>query len=197
MKHALLHLSLCAALLLAACSPRQDTTFSRGAPERLVDVSSEIVNLSVKTDREVDELSQWVGRDQPTRAELYCAEGTSLCTQTRQALELFGVPTMLVPSNTNTVTLVYERVLARDCNPRFVDNLHQYTSENHPAFGCSIAANMLQQITNKQQIVSPNIGDYRDAESAINYYNRYQSPPPATQPDLSLNNSTLSQASTQ
>lgn len=197
MKHALLPLSLIAALLLAACSPRQDTTFSPGAPEKLVDVSSEIVNLSVKTEREVDELSQWVSRDQPTRAELYCAEGSPLCTQTRQALELFGVPTMLVPSNTNTVTLIYERVLARDCNPRFVDDINNYSGENHPAFGCAIAANMLQHITNKQQIVSPNIGDYRDAESAINYYNRYQNPPPATQPDQSLSDSTLSQVSTQ
>lgn len=181
----------CAAV--SACSPKQDTTFSRGAPESLIDVSSEVVNLSVKSAREIDELSQWINRDQPTRAELYCAEGSSLCTQTRQVLELFGVPTMQVASNSGTITLIYERVLARDCQQRFVDNLTNYTNENHPAFGCSIAANMVQQISNKQQIVSPNVGDYRDAQSAINYYNRYQSPPPATPPDLSLRNSTLNQ----
>lgn len=186
-------LMLSALVVLGACSPRQDTTFSRGAPESLIDVSSEVVNLSVRNAHEIDELSQWVNHDQPTRAELYCAEGSSLCTETRQALELFGVPTMLVPSAANTVTLIYERVLARDCQQRFVDNLNNYTNENHPAFGCSIAANMVQQISNKQQIVSPNVGDYRDAQSAINYYNRYQSPPPATPPDLSLRNSTLNQ----
>jgi hypothetical protein len=160
--------------LTSSCGYRGDGAFSRGTPERLLDVSSEVVNLSIKSAAEVDELSQWVGRDQPTRAELYCSEGAPLCREAKQALELYGVPTMLVPSRTETVTLIYERVLARDCNPSFRDDLNQWRGENHPSFGCAISANIVQHVAQKQQFISPNLSDYRDAESAVNSYTHYQ-----------------------
>lgn len=161
-------------LLLAACGRYEDATFSRGTPERLLDVSSEVVNVRVSSAREVDELSQWVGRDQPTRAELYCSEGAPLCREAQQVLELYGVPTLFVPSNTQTATLVYERVLARDCKQRFEDDQTLWRNENHPAFGCSMSANIVQHVSQKQQFISPNLTDYRDAESGVNNYSNYQ-----------------------
>jgi hypothetical protein len=154
--------------------PRGTDWSSRGAPERLLDVSSEVVNLGVKSGKEVDDLSQWVNRDQPTRAELYCAEGELNCREAKQVLDLYGVPTLMVPSNAGTVTLVYERVLARDCDQRFVDAQDLWYNEHHPAFGCSISANIVQHVTQKQQFVSPNLSDFRDAEAATGSYNRYQ-----------------------
>jgi len=147
---------------------------SPGSPEALLDVSSEVVNLGVKSGKEVDDLAQWVNRDQPTRAELYCAEGEKNCKDARQVLELYGVPTMQVASQAGTVTLVYERVLARDCDQRFRDNYDQWYNENHPAFGCSVSANIVQHVAQKQQFVSPNLSDYRDAEAGVSSYNRYQ-----------------------
>ena len=184
-------------VLVAACGRYEDGTFSRGTPERLLDVSSEVVNLGVNSAAEVDELSQWVGRDQPTRAELYCSEGAPLCREAKQALELYGVPLMFVPSNTQTVTLVYERVLARDCDQRFNDNLQLWQHENHPSFGCSISANMVQHVTQKQQFISPNLGDYRDAESAVNTYRAYQAPAAPKTNSYGLSNSLLQNARTQ
>lgn len=185
--------------LTAACGRYEDGAFSRGTPERLLDVSSEVVNLSVSSAAQVDELSQWVGRDQPTRAELYCSEGAPLCREARQVLELYGVPMLFVPSNAQTVTLVYERVLARDCDQAFNDDLKSWQNENHPAFGCAISANIVQHVAQKQQFISPNLGDYRDAESAVNQYNRYQSVPPAQsgQNEYGLNQSLLQNAKTQ
>ncbi len=160
--------------ILTACGGYEDGSFSRGTPERLLDVSSEVVNLGVRSSTEVDELSQWISRDQPTRAELYCTEGEQFCRESRQVLELYGVPFTFVPSNTQTATLVYERVLARDCDQRFKDELDQWRNENHAAFGCSISGNIVQHVTQKQQFISPNLGDFRDAETAIGGYTRYQ-----------------------
>ncbi len=191
-------ISLFALFLVAACGRYEDGTFSRGAPERLLDVSSEVVNLGVNSAREVDELSQWVGRDQPTRAELYCSEGAPLCREAKQVLELYGVPTLFVPSNTQTVTLVYERVLARDCDQQFRDVPDLYRNENHKAFGCSISANIVQHVSQKQQFVSPNLSDYRDAEAAVNNYNSYQRQTSTSEESAySLDQSLLKNAKTQ
>jgi hypothetical protein len=182
--------------LVSACDVKRAPTFGRGAPESLLDVSSEVVNLGVRNPTEVDELSHWIGRDQPTRAELYCEEGSTLCREARQVLDLYGVPVSAIPSPANTVTLVYERVLARDCNPRFEDDLRDWTNDNHPAFGCAIAANIVQHVSHKQQFVSPNLTDYRDAESAVTNYQNYQRPATVqdTRANYNLDNSTLSNA---
>ena len=193
-----------AALLAATgCNilgPRQDVA-ATGSPEALLDVSSEVVNLGVNSPKEVDDVSQWINRDQPTRAELYCQEGTKNCAEARQVLDLYGVPNTVVSSPANTITLVYERVLARDCDHVYHDDLGLWYNESQPAFGCSVAANMVQQVTQKQQFVSPNLSDYRDAESATNGYVRYQRV--ATQAtttnagQYTLGNSVLSTARTQ
>jgi hypothetical protein len=192
-------ISLVALGFASSCGYRGDGAFSRGTPERLLDVSSEVVNLSVKSAAEVDELSQWVGRDQPTRAELYCSEGAPLCNEAKQALELYGVPTMLISSGTQTATLIYERVLARDCNQSFRDDLHQWRSESHPAFGCAISANIVQHVAQKQQFISPNLSDYRDAESAVNSYSYYQNTVSAKKSESTygLGNSLLTNAKTE
>lgn len=184
--------------LVSACGRYEDGTFSRGAPERLLDVSSEVVNLSVATSAQVDELSQWVGRDQPTRAELYCSEGAPLCREARQVFDLYGVPVTFVSSGNQTATLVYERVLARDCNQSFRDDLQLWQNEHHPAFGCAISANIVQHVTQKQQIVNPNLTDYRDAESAVNNYTSYQRAETSKQQeDYNLNQSLLRNAKVQ
>lgn len=165
-------------VLTSACTelfgPRGTNPASPGSPEALLDVSSEVVNLGVRSGKEVDDLSQWINRDQPTRAELYCAEGEKNCREARQVLDLYGVPTMVVPSGAGTVTLVYERVLARDCDARFKDDLGLWYNENHRAFGCATSANIVQHVTQKQQFISPNLSDFRDAETAVNGYARYQ-----------------------
>jgi len=167
--------------LLAATSacnilgPRGVETTSPGTPEGLLDVSSEVVNLGVRSGKEVDDLSQWVNRDQPTRAELYCPEGEKNCREAQQVLDLYGVPVTKVSSQAGTVTLVYERVLARDCDPSFRDDETLWYNEHHPAFGCALSANIVQHVTQKQQFISPNLSDYRDAEAAVNGYSRYQS----------------------
>lgn len=171
--------SIALILLLAACSnPPQAAFFKRGAPEGLLDVSSEVVNLPVATALQVNELSSWVNRDQPTRAELYCRESDQHCADASQVLDLFNVPTVQVPSAQGTVTLVYERTLARDCEQRFIDNRDNPYNLNHPTFGCSTAANIVQHVSDKQQFVSPALLGKHDAKKATQVMERYRAPPP-------------------
>lgn len=166
----------CACLTLSGCSEiPSGAYYNRGEPEALLDVSSEVVNFQLKSEGSVVEVAEWVNQDQPTRAELYCKEGDSTCDHTRSMLEQFGVPVLFVSASDNTVTLIYERVLARGCENRFIDNSINPYHMNHPTFGCSIASNMVQMVTDKQQFISPGLLDFMDGhkvQQSMNDYNR-------------------------
>lgn len=162
---------------LAACNPPPDSAFmNRDGPEALLDVSSEVVNLSVGDPTRLSELADWISRDQPTRAELYCMVGTRPCDEARKVLELSAVPLMVVPSYDNSVALVYERILARDCRQSFVDNSHNMYNTSHPAFGCSVSANTVQQVSDRQQFINPNLSDMPDAKGGVAAYQRAYMP---------------------
>lgn len=167
-------LILAAALLsLAACNRPADSAFyNRGGPESLLDVSSEVVNLGVSSPQELTELSDWIAKDKPTRAELYCIQGDLACSKAEQVLDLHGVPVMTVAAAQSNVTLVYERILARDCSPRFRDNSSNVYNTNHAAYGCSVAANIVQHVSDKQQLISPSLSDPQPATVAIQAYDR-------------------------
>jgi hypothetical protein len=185
------------ALALSACErPPASAYFDRGGPESLIDVSSEVVNLTIHSDQELNELSEWINRDQPTRAELYCTDGDPMCEEAKQVLDLYGVPTLMVPSGEQAVTLLYERILARDCEQRFIDNNDNLYNLNHASFGCSVAANTVQHVSNKQQFVNPNLMDYPGAEKAVQAFDNYRKPPEVREP-LSVENSLTGAASSQ
>lgn len=162
-------------LVLSACSQIPDGAhMSRGTPESLLDVSSEVVNLDVRSEQSVDELATWIERDQPTRAEIYCQDGNPLCQQTLDIMDLYGVPYQFVGSPEHVATLIYERVLARDCENRYIDNPINPYHLNHPSFGCSIAANIVQMSTDKQQLVRPNLLDLPDARKQMQAIQNYR-----------------------
>lgn len=171
-------LLLVALLALSACQPKPNASayYNRGGPESLLDVSSEVVNLSVADNAALGELSNWIKTDQPTRAELYCFAGNPRCTEARKVLDLHGVPTMTVESGDFNVALVYERILARDCNQRFVDNSTNQWNTNHPSFGCSVSANVVQHVSDKQQFIAPNITDVPNSRGATQAYDRAMTP---------------------
>lgn len=185
-------------LALPACQPKPPDSayYNRGGPESLLDVSSEVVNLSVANPGDAQELSNWIKQDQPTRAELYCSEGDLRCTEARKVLDLHGVPTMIVPSGENNVALVYERILARDCRQKFVDNTNNQWNTNHPAFGCSVAANVVQHVSNKQQFIAPNLTDVPRAVGAVQAYDRIMTPRMPSTQAYSVDQSLTEQAQT-
>lgn len=161
-------------VFLVACSKLPpEAHFARGAPESLLDVSSEVVNLSVGSEASVDELAEWIQQDQPTRAELYCPESSDQCVAAQEALDLYGVPTLYVASVENVASLVYERVLARDCENRYIDNHINPYNLNHPTLGCSVAANMVQMVSDKHQFVRPNLMEPAESYKAVQTYHTY------------------------
>lgn len=164
-------------LVLANCSniPPQ-AYFAHGSPESLLDVSSEVVNLPVNSETALDELTNWINQDQPSRAELYCMESDVRCSAAQEVLDLYGVPSLYVPSSDNMIALVYERVLARDCENRYIDNHINPYHLNHPTFGCSMAANMVQMVSDKQQFVRPNLMDSAEARKGVQTYRNYLKP---------------------
>ncbi len=183
------------AISLAACSKiPPEAYFNRGAPESLMDYSSEVVNLSVGTASEVNEFSSWINRDQPTRAELYCTSGSAQCNEAKRALELFDVPFTHIPSAQATVTLIYERNLARDCEQRYMENGSNHYNLNHPTFGCATAANIVQSVSDKKQILNPSIMDDPYSARSVLTYKRYmESDPRDVNNQNALQNSLLQQ----
>jgi hypothetical protein len=161
--------------MLAACSKIPDSAYiNRGDPENLLDVSSEIVSLDISSDTSVQALIEWMDKDAPTRAELYCITGDNQCDQAVKALQLYRVPYLQMPSNERIAVFVYERVLARDCNNRYMDNSINPYHLNHPSFGCSVSANIAQHVTDKKQFIRPELLGLMDADKAIQSVEKYK-----------------------
>lgn len=171
--------------LLTSCSdiPR-DAFYNHGTPESLLDLSLETVNVGLTSQSSIDELVDWVNKDQPSRAELHCAGNSPLCAQAQNVFSQFSVPVESVASQQNEAVLIYERVMARDCENRFIDNSINPYNMNHPTFGCSTAANMVQMVGDKRQFVSPNLVDFPDAERTRNIYRTYENATPRQNKDM-------------
>jgi type IV pilus biogenesis protein CpaD/CtpE len=167
-----------AAAATAACSqiPEQ-AYFNRGAAESLLEVSSEVVNISLADEAGTDELVSWVNQEQPSRAELFCNDTDPACSNAKSVLEQFNVGYQQTQDAKNTVALYYERVMARDCENRYIDNSVNPYNLHHPTFGCSVAANSVQMVSDKRQFVNPGLLDYTDGNKAVQAHKAYQKPP--------------------
>jgi hypothetical protein len=161
--------------LVVGCSRIPDEAYNnRGTPESLLDVSSEAVAVELVSQDSVDEVKDWIESDQPSRAIIYCANGDMLCSSVGEALDLYGVEHETMPADYSEVSLVYERVIARDCNNAYVDNRINPYNFNHPAFGCSMASNMVQMVTNRNEFVNPDLLGYMDGRSAAKGMRAYR-----------------------
>ncbi len=168
-------LALLALLGLAGCKERlydASAFYDRGSPEALLDVSSEVVNLGVANKGELRALSNWIANDQPTRAELFCDAILKSCKDAQNLLQRKGVEVSFSPSPENTVTLIYERILARDCNARYITKGTSYYNEPSPSFGCAMSANIVQHVSNKRDFISPNLSDDPSARGGVAAYKK-------------------------
>lgn len=166
-------------LALGACDTiPPDAYANRGSPYSLLDASSEVVNVSLNSPTAVEEVTQWVDQDHPTQAELYCLQEDPTCQQVTNVLESFGVPVQYVSAADNNLVLIYERVMAHDCENRYIDNPINPYNLNHPSFGCTVAVNQVMMIGDKRQMVSPALLDFRDAERGTQDYAAYLRPIP-------------------
>jgi hypothetical protein len=187
-----------ALLLLGACgTPPASTAYqTRGGPESLLDVSAEVVSLGVSNATEIKELGAWIAKDHPSRAELNCASGDPHCRDAQKLIEKAGIPFVFGTNGGQSVTLVYERIVARDCNPSYVDNPHNYYNTNHAAFGCAVSANIVQHVTDKQEFINPSLSDDPSAVRGVNDLKRAYTPRPIVQP-YTLDDSLVEKARSQ
>lgn len=178
MRTLLVSFSLLAAGLGSACSEIPPAAYSnRTGPEALLDVSLETVNVPLDSFAGVEELTAWVNNDQPTRAELQCAESGHICNNAERVLNQFSIPVTRTDIQTgNQVVLYYERVLARDCDPKFRTNHINPYNLNHQSFGCSVSANTIQMVSDRRQFVNPSLLDFSDGTKARSVYREYSYP---------------------
>lgn len=162
---------------LSACSQIPDAEYyDRGSPYSLLDASSEVVNVALIDEQAVAEVVQWIDQDQPTQAELYCMEEDPICLQTLQTLEMYRVPVHYASAADNNLVLFYDRVVARDCDNRYMDNPYNPYNLSYRGFGCSNAVNMVQMVGDKRQFTSPSLLDFRDGDKAVQDYENYMLP---------------------
>lgn len=167
--------------LLAGCSEiPQEAYYNRGSPESLLDMSSEVVNISLADADGMDQLVGWLNQETPSRADLACTEGDRACRNAKGALKQFNVEFNQTAGNGASVRLYYDRVMARDCENRYIDNTINPYNLNHPTFGCSTAVNMVQMVSDRRQFVNPSLTDYGDAAKASQNYRRYLKAPKET-----------------
>ena len=163
-------------LLLAACDKPAPEYVNSGDPERLLIYSSETVILDLDSKKSLTKLSELVVRDRPVMAELGCSLVKSRCAQAKEIFERNGVPLRFASEKNNNVKLSYDRVIARDCEQHFIDNMSGSRSFTHPAFGCAIAGNMVQMVSDKRQFANPDLLDFPDAEKLNQSYRDYLKP---------------------
>lgn len=153
---------------LAGCSVLPPSAhYNRASPESLLDVSSEVVSLQLGSESSIDQMVEWIDKDEPTRAELHCDGASPVCNAAKEVFKLYGINYNVVSGDGKAVDLIYERVLARDCDNRFMDNHINPYNMNHPSFGCSLASNMVQSVSDKKQFANPSLLGFRDAKKAL------------------------------
>jgi hypothetical protein len=137
-------------------------------PEALFDYSSERVSLPLASSESLDELTDWINNDVPSRADLGCAEQNENCRKAANILSSFKIPSRYLTqsSKDQEIVLIYDRIAVRDCN-EIINN----KGSNRPAFGCATSANMLHMITDYRQFIKPNLLGLQDASRSIQQYN--------------------------
>ena len=164
-------------VLVVACDRTPNEVYpNSGDPEGLIDSSSETVTFGLKAKSSLTKLSEMIREDRPSSVELRCSLKSTRCAQAKEIFERNGIQINLTSEQSNSVLLSYERVMVRDCNPHFIDNMSGSRSFNHPSFGCAVAGNMVQMVSDKQQFTNPSLLDFPDAEKASQSYSDYLKP---------------------
>ena len=164
-------------LLLVSCTKTpKEAYFARGEPEGLLDYSSEVVNLKLDSRVAIREMTAVINKEQPTRADLRCSASDAVCRDAKKVLRQFGVKTKYKATNTATVSLFFERILARDCQSRYIDPTNNSQNLNSPTFGCSIAANSVQMVTNKRQFTNPAVMGKTESAKPLEAISQYNQP---------------------
>lgn len=161
-------------LVSTACTQIPHEAYSdQWKAEALLDVASESVNIDLGQRNAMAQLVNMTNANPPASATLYCSN-MRLCERAGTLLESKGVPFEIRNAETNVASLNFERVVARDCESRFITNHINPYNLHHPTFGCASAVNTVQMIRDKRQITDPLILGSYDGFKATQNYDSYQ-----------------------
>jgi len=171
-----LYISLLSCMVIACNNTPKEAYYTRGEPEGLLDYSSEVVNLKLDSPASLQEMVDIITKEQPSKAEIKCESSDSVCRDAKKILLQFAVKTKYESSPRATASLHFERVLARDCQNRYIDLTHNPDNLNSPSFGCSVAVNLLETVSNKRQFIDPAIMEKPDARKPLQAITSYDKP---------------------
>jgi len=147
-----------------------------GDPKRLLDQTAEQLTIRLESKEDIADLEAMIRRDPPSKVMLGCDESKPLCRQLVKILSARSVSFEFTANADEKVTLVYDRIQARDCDSRYIDNTQNADNLNHPALGCATVANTIQMIGDRRQLTNPSLMDLPDASKAVQSYRRSQQP---------------------
>lgn len=158
------------AFAVQSCSRIPDEVgFTRGQPESLLSVNSESVSVDLSQRNALAHVVNYISRDGASRAILTCSNGL-LCNRVETLLNEYGVPYEVQSGASNSVAVIYDNIIARDCDNRFVSNHNNPYNLNHTTYGCSTAMNQAMMVRDKRQFVDPMVlGPYDGFKAAQNY----------------------------
>lgn len=163
---------------LSGCSIIAPEAYNRPVePENLLDRSTERVNLALSSKESLDTLTDWVDRKVPKKAEVSCNNSSKLCAKARKILKSYGIEIIESSSSDSDIALVYEKVTAYDCDPRYVDMPINPYNLSPPHFGCAYSSNIVKMVSDRRQFYSPAMTGDTDAERSVKAYDFYRNRP--------------------
>jgi hypothetical protein len=139
--------------LLQACAMKSSKIVS---PESLIDRSAERVTFSLAAPSARQDITEWLIKDVPSRAELQCDGGDSVCAAIAAELDRRNVPVDAMQAGGQPrAVLVYERYAARACDNTYRDNSFNPLNSTNKALGCSVSQNLLQSVADGDQFTNP------------------------------------------
>ncbi len=171
-------LTLSVATMLAACTQLpKEAYYTHGQPESLFIHSKQQKQFAVNSKANVKEILNWVKNENPSTASLACQDDSKYCNKIERVLERGGVTTTRSQAEHNSVTFTYDHTAARDCDAHYIDNMINPYNLNHPAFGCSVAVNTVQMVTNKKVFSDPHLmDDIEDGRKGVQSTDLYNTP---------------------
>jgi hypothetical protein len=161
----------------AACSHIPDNAYyNPGSPEEQFDASKESVSIPLTSQDSIGELSDWLNNDQPSFAYITCDGLSETCAQAERILNQYAVP-IRSGGMPGAVELVYEDLEARDCHHSFVSNHINPYNLHHPSFGCSLRSNTIQMVSDRKQLMNPELTGEFEGEKAAQSVDLYRTPP--------------------
>lgn len=160
------------ALQLSACSEVPDEAyFTRGQPESLLSVNTESVSVDLNQRNAAAQIAKILSGEEASRAVLSCSNAM-VCQRAERTLNQYKLPYEIVQGQGNSVSIIYDRIVMRECDNRFVTNHNNPYNLNHRGFGCSIAMNQALAVKDKRQFTDPLVlGPYDGFKAAQNYDN--------------------------